>query len=449
MLGIVLLSAGCGSPSTGEVVSGLQPAPLGDGISSSMLWLDDSTGPAGGGDWDVCRGKATCPAGQAIAAVSEIPGGPNRRALCRAGDPGNYSGQVTATLYRENGEQRRAARLGDWAYGYQKLECGIGEYVSALSENARGCYGNNAFHGLRCAAGQNIVSDTCTARTVDSGDSRAYDGSGDWDSGAYKAECGPASYLAGLSLRGNGAIHSVLCCARPSAACGQVLNDTVDLLPFFCPECVGEGSSNNRIRDGECFNTHARSVNNRPGFRIAKSCGNPSNWEDFAYDGSWIYHFGDTTWTSHCPQRWQGDAAEAMAVYFDGATAGGKWVPRYLGVGQETGLGFVVSGYYRDSCQWCPADSSGNTFHNIKLVYHKTMDILGTCREVVRLAITAGAGTGENYWYARGLGWIGYASIQQGDPADPTFNFWTSAESVQSTDGAVLPTAGCGPYPSN
>jgi hypothetical protein len=185
----------------------------------------DTSSLYSGIDWDSCRGKTTCAVGDTIAGLSMEPGGQGRTALCKRGATGGYTGNVTATLQTDSGlDQRRAQRLGDWATGYLKLECGAGEYVSAVSENSSSCQGNNRFHAIQCSAGQGL-GDDCLTLAFDTGDNRGSRSaflSGDWDFGAYKGECGVYGYLAGVSVSPTtGAPHSLLCCA-PSVDNGTI-----------------------------------------------------------------------------------------------------------------------------------------------------------------------------------------------------------------------------------
>lgn len=177
-----------------------------------------------GGDWDYCHGKTTCAVGDTIAGLSMVPGGHARTALCKKGATGGYTGNVTATLTNDGQDHRRMQRLGDWANGYLKLECGAGEYVSAVSENANACQSNNNFHSIQCSAGQGL-GDNCIALAFDTGDNRGSRSaflSGDWDYGAYKGECAVFGYLAGVSVSpSTGAPHSLLCCG-PSVDNGLI-----------------------------------------------------------------------------------------------------------------------------------------------------------------------------------------------------------------------------------
>jgi hypothetical protein len=170
-----------------------------------------------GGDWDFCYDKVTCPVGDRVVGMSQMNGA-GRRVLCRHAASGAYAGNVTATLpLPASGDNRRTTARGSWAPGYQKLECGLGEYVSAVSEGAPVCQGpgNYRFHAVQCAQGQNL-GETCRERIFDAGDDRATNmlDTGDWDVGAYKGECGPNAHVAGVSVSpSTGAPHSLLCCS--------------------------------------------------------------------------------------------------------------------------------------------------------------------------------------------------------------------------------------------
>lgn len=214
--------------------------------ATALVFEDTSTERVSGGDWDACRGKASCAPGETIHGLSVVPDGSGRRALCRAASTTTFTGDVTATLTLDAAsDQRRAQRAGDWAWGYWKLECGDGEYVTGVSENASQCFGDRRFHAVRCARGTNLGT-RCTTRTADRGDDRGTTLTGDWDAGAYKAECASDEYVAGVSVDpASGRPHSLLCCDAPSPqACSKIGVQTQDSSPELaqvleaCPRVV-------------------------------------------------------------------------------------------------------------------------------------------------------------------------------------------------------------------
>lgn len=217
VLSLVTL-AGCTAPGAQDE----EPVPLSaasttsDSKSFAALFRDTSTMRGDPSDWDSCHGKASCAPGERIRGISKIPGDTGRTALCTQGS--GFGGQVTATLTLDgHADQRRAQRAvngdKDWAFGAHKLECGDGEYVSAVSEDAAQCSGSNRFHAVQCAKGSGLSSQGCSTRTFGNGDDRGSQLSGDWDFGAYKGECGDGEYVAGVSVDvSSGAPHSLLCC---------------------------------------------------------------------------------------------------------------------------------------------------------------------------------------------------------------------------------------------
>jgi hypothetical protein len=154
--------------------------------------------------------------------LSEVPGGHGHDAYCRRGGTRELTGNIVRTLNLDQGRDQRASVRSvngnsDWASGYLKLECGFGEYVSAVSENATSCQANNQFHGLQCSSGGSGLGsqNVCSVRVLDTTDDRATTASGDWDPGNFKGECGLSQYVAGISVDLNSRRpHSILCCNR-------------------------------------------------------------------------------------------------------------------------------------------------------------------------------------------------------------------------------------------
>jgi hypothetical protein len=201
--------------------AGNQVAPVDNCAATLGSWQavflnQDGTRNQGYGDWDFCRYKASCAAGETVSGVSDVPGGYARTALCRVQGTASYSGAMRAVLTDDNGDSRRAYRSvngsTDWDSGYWKLECGTTEYVAGTSNNAPQCQNNTWFHGVICAQAAN-PSAVCSVRPFDGGDNRVTTTSGDWDFGNYKGECGLTSYVAGISISpSTGRPHALLCC---------------------------------------------------------------------------------------------------------------------------------------------------------------------------------------------------------------------------------------------
>lgn len=184
-----------------------------------------------GPDWDVCHGKVTCAQGATISGMSELPGGFGHKALCKSVGSTVFSGTVAddnasaPTLVNDGASHRRAQRSvngsTDWADGHIMLECGMGEYVSAVSENATACGApDSSFHGVQCSKGKWLAG-TCSTRVFKPGNDEGTTLLGDWDYGYYKASCRDNEFVAGVSIvspsstdpsRAKGAPYSILCC---------------------------------------------------------------------------------------------------------------------------------------------------------------------------------------------------------------------------------------------
>ncbi|MCX5910195.1 MAG: PA14 domain-containing protein, partial [Deltaproteobacteria bacterium] len=219
--------------------------------------------------------------------------------------------------------------------------------------------------------------------------------------------------------------------------------ETVDLLPFFCPACVGEGTNQRNLVGGECFYTYPADVKGRSGFYVVKSCGDKTVYEEFAYDGNNIYHLADTSWATWNGSSWTAakcyDGRIAYSTYLNGnfgsqngscdgfnpnmGNEGNIWVPRHMNVGEQTdNLPTTIVAMAKDNCSCCQAQYTGPTGRWVKLVSKEPMDLgigVGT-KDVVRIAIMDGPGKGENFWYARNYGWVAFGQI---DPPDGNLSF--------------------------
>jgi uncharacterized protein YgiM (DUF1202 family) len=174
--------------------------------ASALRFYGQDGGSFGANDWDPTFWKATCPAGAAIRGVSrDTEGRYAHAALC---DSGTAGGSPAAVLSGP-GDQRRGGRVGDWDWGYYKLECREGEYVSGVSQSTDP---NGArIHSVRCSSGAGSTRN-CATRVI--AGQQDYSGAdGDWDSGYYKGDCLPGDVAVGVSIDPeSGQAHALLCC---------------------------------------------------------------------------------------------------------------------------------------------------------------------------------------------------------------------------------------------
>jgi len=207
-------ACGIGDPEAGDPAGGLEETT--QAVEDSGLWFrDTSTVRGDAADWDPWYGKAGCASNEAMTGLSVDPNDhQGRKALCRTDPSSRFTGQPRQTLLIDGSNHQQAQRNGDWAWGDWKLECGSGEYVSAISENTAQTHGNNQVHGLLCAQGRDLDrNESCTVRAFAGGDARGTTTSGDWDVGAYKGECGIDEYAVGVSVSTTtGGPTGLLCC---------------------------------------------------------------------------------------------------------------------------------------------------------------------------------------------------------------------------------------------
>lgn len=174
------------------------------------------------GDWDPGAYKATCDDRSRLVGVST-----GKRmlqpfahlALCSdfALKLDETRAAAGVTLRDNGGDSADVGVHGtgqDWHPGANKLECGMGAYVSGVAQTHTGL--NYRVDGVRCVNGGLAVPAKCQVLKLDDGgDQRATDIPGDWDSGRRKLQCGLGDYVAGISLK-KGHLEGLLCCTPPS-----------------------------------------------------------------------------------------------------------------------------------------------------------------------------------------------------------------------------------------
>ncbi|HVK22831.1 MAG TPA: cellulase family glycosylhydrolase [Actinokineospora sp.] len=155
----------------------------------NMLDLDytDHNASTRTNDWSYGNRKGTCPDSQRLMGLSRS----NSRGLCtdfRQPELTGASVVVTDERYVSN---------GDWAYGYNKLQCPANHIAVGYSVKS------NAMSALLCA--QTRASQPVNGRNVwfDHGDNRPAGGGStgsDWAPGYYKGQCADHEYVAGVAF---------------------------------------------------------------------------------------------------------------------------------------------------------------------------------------------------------------------------------------------------------
>ncbi|MFG2696847.1 glycoside hydrolase family 5 protein [Kitasatospora sp. NPDC048407] len=184
--------------------------PVADGPRWNMLNLDHydanlSAAMLAGPDWSSGNRKGNCPDTQRLAGL----GRSDSRGLCTdAGRPAKGAGAWTTVT------DERYVTHGDWASGYNKLQCPDNTFAVGYSVN------RNAMSALLCAPAANALPLTGRNVWFDSGDNRPATGgsaASDWAPGYYKGQCADNEYLAGVAYTwkwNHGGVPDALLC-RP------------------------------------------------------------------------------------------------------------------------------------------------------------------------------------------------------------------------------------------
>ncbi|MEU3748508.1 MULTISPECIES: glycoside hydrolase family 5 protein [Streptomyces] len=155
-------------------------------------------------DWSVGNRKGNCPDSQRLVALARS----NNRGLCT--DAGRELAK-TDTMWTTVVDERYVTS-GDWASGYNKLECPRNTF--AVGYSVKG----NAMAALLCAPSATPLPTTNRLLWFDRGDNRPATGgstASDWAPGAYKGQCRDDEYLAGVAhtwkWQHGGAPDALLC----------------------------------------------------------------------------------------------------------------------------------------------------------------------------------------------------------------------------------------------
>ncbi|MEV8624543.1 cellulase family glycosylhydrolase [Streptomyces sp. NBC_01268] len=158
-------------------------------------------------DWSAGNRKGNCPDTQRLAGL----GRSDSRGLCTdAGQPAKATGAWTTVT------DERYVTGGDWASGYNKLQCPDRTFAVGYSVKS------NAMSALLCAPATATLPTNGRVLWFDQGDNRPATGgsnASDWAPGYYKGQCADGEYLAGVAFTwkwNHGGVPDALLC-RPLA----------------------------------------------------------------------------------------------------------------------------------------------------------------------------------------------------------------------------------------
>ncbi|GAA1936204.1 glycoside hydrolase family 5 protein [Kitasatospora viridis] len=156
-------------------------------------------------DWSYGNRKGNCPDSERLTGL----GRSDSRGLCTdAGEPAR-SGAAPVVVTDE-----RYVTEGDWASGYNKLQCPDNTFAVGYSVNG------NAMAALLCAPAATALPTGGHDVWFDHGDNRPATGgstASDWAPGYYKGQCGDGEYVAGVAYTwqwNDGGVPDALLC-RP------------------------------------------------------------------------------------------------------------------------------------------------------------------------------------------------------------------------------------------
>ena len=211
---------------------------------------------------------------------------------------------------------------------------------------------------------------------------------------------------------------------------------------YVIPSCDSPSSAN--IVNGQPFRVVPAGVQNGRGrFAIVKSHSG-EGYEEWSVDAQYLRIRSDTTWAhnpvgdlwcdtkcgvnnlGNCQQRWNTDPSSphngispsspwAYTIYHDPSDPciGAPWIPRQLklpvGGSTEYTTNMLISAAELQSCASCWVDiTTGSGGAVARNVVAERFASWNGFSDVVHLRIAGGPGAGENYYYARGRGWIGF-----------------------------------------
>ncbi len=154
-------------------------------------------------DWSVGNRKGTCPDSQRLAGVARS----SSRGLC-----GDLNTPARAPAAPVVVSDERYVTDGDWAWGYNKLQCPANAFAVGYAVRS------NSMAALLCAPASRALSKTGRNVWFDHGDNRPSGGgstASDWSVGYYKGQCADNEYVAGVAYTwrwNHGGVPDALLC---------------------------------------------------------------------------------------------------------------------------------------------------------------------------------------------------------------------------------------------
>lgn len=217
----------------------------------------------------------------------------------------------------------------------------------------------------------------------------------------------------------------------------------VDMADYVIPNCAG--TSGGWQIGSEQFRVVPMGMQGGAGrFVIVKSTSG-DGFEEWSVDGDWLRIRTDTTWAYEetpggawcdvkcggnepgtCQQRWNTNPNDprnglsptspwAYTVYHEpgNPSVGARWIQRKLslpaGGATEFTTQMEIKGADRNSCNACSVNFATKPGQSVsRRVLARRYSSWNGFSDVVHLTVLSGPGQGEQYFYARGQGWVGF-----------------------------------------
>ncbi|MBJ6759796.1 hypothetical protein JGU66_03415 [Myxococcaceae bacterium JPH2] len=162
-------------------------------------------------------------------------------------------------------------------------------------------------------------------------------------------------------------------------------------------------------------------------------------FEELAYDTSYIYLVRDTSWqaANFCTAGNQ----TSFELWSNGLNRG-AWIPRTVSSGSTytTGPFEIKARYEGGTCQVCDSVSDSNGASNITrtivTTHHATAPFNSALTDIMEVYVSSGPGAGEHYYFSKTLGWVGYT-----DPTPQTSYYIGPANGGQPFE--IMPQDRC------
>jgi hypothetical protein len=215
-----------------------------------------------------------------------------------------------------------------------------------------------------------------------------------------------------------------------------------DVAHYIIPSCSAAVSYTTKNKDGAVGIFRYIPMGTLNGAARFVYVKNPDgkDFEEFTADGSYIRLWTDSSFAylnplndgDHCDEQcgvrgaptdcrhqWQGTQGDyAYQTPRDAANAslGGKRIPRFIPLdNQPHSYDFVshIRAKHENNCTDCDSWHEEENLGNTIVVQHFDSVTSQTSpskkfTDVIKVSILAGPGAGESYYYARGMGWVGY-----------------------------------------